>query len=239
MNVHNLMEDLVIQNVGEMYDQVKDAKAAWLTCDCENCRLDTVSYVLNRIPPKYIVSGRGVTHASETLNNKQFMADVNALILEGMRTVSSTKRPFHTNDRKDCTVVADDKPSFNFPTCTGTILDGSTFEPITGAIVTIKMDGQLVEMIDKTWSNPYTTCQSTKGTFSFWAKPITAEKEGDQKKFVFTFEISAQGYTSTVYNIGVPVISEGSSRKEIDSTYFLKLKDFILFKEGIENPMED
>ena len=238
MNVHNLMEDLVIQNVDLMYEQVKEAKAAWLSCDCKNCRLDTVSYVLNRIPPKYIVSGRGVTHASETLNNKQFMADVNALILEGMRTVSSTKRPFHTNDRKECSVIADNKPSFNFPTFTGTILDGSTFEPITGAIVTIKMDGKLVEMIDKTWSNPYTTFKSTHGTFSFWAKSIPAEKEGEQNKFAFTFEISAQGYTSTVYNIVLPVISESSSRKEIDSTYFLKLKDFILFKEGIENPME-
>ncbi len=238
MNVHNLMEDLVIQNVGIMYDQVKEAKAAWLTCDCENCRLDTVSYVLNRIPPKYIVSGRGVTHASETLNNKQFMADVNALILEGMRTVSSTKRPFHTNDRKECSVVADNTPSFNFPTFTGTILDGSTFEPIIGALVTIKMDGKLVEMIDKTWSNPYTTCRSTHGTFSFWAKSIQTEKEGEQNRFAFTFEISAPGYTNTVYNVVVPVISESSSRKEIDSTYFLKLKDFILFKEGIENPME-
>ncbi len=238
MNVHNLMEDLVIQNVDLMYEQVKDAKAAWLSCDCKNCRLDTVSYVLNRIPPKYIVSGRGVTHASETLDNKQFMADVNALILEGMRTVSSTKRPFHTNDRKECSVIPDNNPSFNFPTFTGTILDGSTFEPITGAIVTIKMDGKLVEMIDKTWSNPYTTFKSTHGTFSFWAKSIPAEKEGEQNKFAFTFEISAQGYTSTVYNVVVPVISESSSRKEIDSTYFLKLKDFILFKEGIENPME-
>ena len=193
---------------------------------------------MNRIPPKYIVSGRGVTHATETLNNKQFMADVNALILEGMRTVSSTKRPFHTNDRKDCSVTVDNKPSFNFPTFTGAILDGLNFEPIIGALVTIKMDGKPVEMIDKTWSNPYTTCKSTKGTFSFWAKSIEAEKEGEQKKFVFTFEISAQGYVSTVYNIGVPVISEAASRKEIDSTYFLKLKDFILFKEGIENPME-
>ena len=125
------------------------------------------------------------------------------------------------------------------PTFTGTILDGSTFEPIIGALVTIKMDGQPVEMIDKTWSNPYTTCRSTHGTFSFWAKPIPADAEGEQNRFVFTFEISAQGYTSTVYNIGVPVISEAASRKEIDSTYFLKLKDFILFKEGIENPMED
>ena len=238
MNVHNLMEDLVIQNVNDMYEQVKDAKAAWLSCDCENCRLDTVSYVLNRIPPKYIVSGRGVTHATETLNDKQLLADVNALILEGMRTVSSTKRPFHNNDRKECEVIADNTPSFNFPTFTGTILDGSTFEPITDASITMKMDGEIVEMIDKTWTNPYTTCRSTRGTFSFWAKSITAEKEGENKRFTFTFEISAPGYSGTIYNIVVPVISEQSSRKEIDSTYFLKLKDFILFKEGIENPME-
>ena len=238
MNVHNLMEDLVIQNVDAMYEQVKEAKAAWLSCDCENCRLDTVSYVLNRVPPKYIVSGRGATHAAETLNNKQLMADVNALILEGMRTVSSTKRPFHNSERRECSVISDNTPSFNFPTFTGTILDGSTFEPITDASVTMKMNGDVVEMIDKTWSNPYTTCRSTHGSFSFWAKSITTDKEGEQKKFAFTFEISAPGYASTVYNIEVPVISESSSRKEIDSTYFLKLKDFILFKEGIENPME-
>ena len=238
MNVHNLMEDMVIQNVTAMYEQVKDAKAAWLSCDCENCRLDTVSYVLNRIPPKYIVSGRGVTHASETLNNKQLMADVNALILEGMRTVSSTKRPFHTNDRKECSVAADNTPSFNFPTFTGTILDGSTFEPITDAKICMKLNGKPVEMIDKTWINPYTTCRSTHGTFSFWAKSIQAKKEGEHCRFSFTFEISAPGYTNNTYNVEVPVMSESSSRKEIDSTYFLKLKDFILFKEGIENPME-
>jgi len=102
----------------------------------------------------------------------------------------------------------------------------------------MKMNGEPVKMIDKTWSNPYTTCQSTHGTFSFWAKSIPANEEGEQKKFAFTFEISAQGYTTTTYNLVVPIISESSSRKEIDSTYFLKLKDFILFKEGIENPME-
>ena len=238
MNVHNLMEDVVIQNVNMLYDQVKEEKTSWLTCDCENCRLDTVSYVLNRIPPKYIVSGRGASHASETLNDAQLMADVNALILDGMRTVSSTKRPFHTADRKDCIVQIDNIPSFNFPTFTGTILDGSTFEPVTGAVVTIKLDGKIVEMIDKTWNNPYTTCKSTHGTYSFWAKSIPAEKEGVQKKFTFTFEITAPGYDPTVYNFEVPVISEKTTRKEIDSTYFLKIKDFIIFKEGIENPME-
>ena len=67
MNVHNLMEDVVIKAVNTLYDKVKAEKVAWLTCDCENCRLDTVSYVLNRIPPKYVVSGRGVTHNVEYL----------------------------------------------------------------------------------------------------------------------------------------------------------------------------
>ena len=102
----------------------------------------------------------------------------------------------------------------------------------------MKRDGKVVDMIDKTWSNPYSTCRSTRGTFSFWAKSIKAKKEGEQQKFVFTFEISAPEYVGTTYSVEVPVISEGSSRDEIDSTYFLKLKDFILFKEGIENPME-
>ena len=52
MNLHNLMEEKVVKHVNELYDQMKDQKISWLSCDCEHCRLDTASYVLNRIPPK-------------------------------------------------------------------------------------------------------------------------------------------------------------------------------------------
>ena len=111
MNVHNLMEDTVTKAVNALYDRVKADNIPWLTCDCENCRLDTVSYVLNRIPPKYVVSGRGVTHNVEYLASSQLQADVDSLALEGMRTVSSTKRPFHSENRKDCTIHGDETPT--------------------------------------------------------------------------------------------------------------------------------
>ena len=179
MNVHNLMEDIVIKAVNTLYDRVKGEAVAWLTCDCENCRLDTVSYVLNRIPPKYVVSGRGVTHNAEYLASSQLQADVDSLALEGMRTVSSTKRPFHTEDRKDCIIHGDDihsKPAFNFFTFMGIVLDGNTFEPVPKAKITLKMDGKLAEMVDKTWSNPYNMVPSTKGVYSFWVKSIPANE---------------------------------------------------------------
>ncbi|MBQ2571571.1 MAG: late competence development ComFB family protein, partial [Treponema sp.] len=63
-NIHNIMEEQVESRVNQLYDHVKGQNAPWLDCDCENCRKDTICYVLNRIPPRYILSGRGVTHAS-------------------------------------------------------------------------------------------------------------------------------------------------------------------------------
>lgn len=231
MNVHNLMEDVVNVSVNKLYDQVKKENASWLSCDCENCRLDTVSYVLNRIPPKYVVSGRGVTHAAETLGSHQLKADIEALALEGMRTVSTTKRPFHANARKDCTITAVAKPSFNFSTFNGTILDGNTFEPVSNATILLKLESQTAEMVDKTWNNPYTTVKSTKGAYSFWVKSIQTKKAGVTKVFNFTLEISAPDYEELVYHFEVPVTSEATTRNELDSTFSLKMKDLVLFKK--------
>lgn len=230
MNVHNLMEDIVIKSVNKIYDTIKESGAAWLSCDCENCRLDTVSYVLNRIPPKYVISGRGVTYAADTIYSQQMAADIDSLALEGIRIVSNTKRPFHTHDRKECTVEGDSKPAFNFSTFMGSILDGTTFEPVTGATLLLKLDGKQVEMADKTWSNPYTTVKSTKGKYSFWVKSISADKAGISKTFHFSLEVKAPNYEPFVYHFEIPLISEPGTRKELDSTYSLKLKDLVLFK---------
>lgn len=232
------MEDVVEQIVDDLYEQVKKEKCAWLTCDCLNCRLDTVSYVLNRIPPKYVVSGRGVIHSVETTKNHQVKADIDALALEGMRIVSSTKRPFHNQDRKDCEIQRLMEPAFNFSTFTGFILDGSTFEPVYDATVTLKYDGKPVEMVDKTWPNPYITCKSTHGAYNFWVKPMPAERAGINRKFNFTLEVTAPGYTSLSYFFEVPVESEAVFRNELDATFSLKLKDVVIFKNFIENPME-
>lgn len=238
MNVHNIMEDLVQKSVNKFYDQVKAANAPWLTCDCENCRLDTISYVLNRVPPKYVVSSRGITHSVDTLNDHQLKADMEALILEGMRIVSSTKRPFHNSDRKDCAIETIEKPAFNFSNITGTILDGSTFEPVTNATVLLKINGKPADMIDKTWNNPFITCKSTRGSYNFWMKPIEAPKAGTKKTFRMQLEISASGYSPLSFHFELPVTAEATSRSEIDTTFTLKLKDLVIFKEGIENEMD-
>ena len=236
MNVHNLMEDVVIKAVNTLYDKVKAEKVTWLTCDCENCRLDTVSYVLNRIPPKYVVSGRGVTHNVEYLASSQLQADIDSLSLEGMRTVSSTKRPFHAENREDCTIHADGaqtSPAFNFFTFTGVVLDGNTFEPVQNAKIILKIDGKLAEMVDKTWTNPFNLVPSTKGVYSFWVKSIPAKESGERAYFNFSIEIEAEGYSESVYHFEVPIMSEDKVRDTLDSTYTLKIKDLVIFKKGL------
>lgn len=233
MNVHNLMEDIVTKAVNTLYDRVKADNIPWLTCDCENCRLDTVSYVLNRIPPKYVVSGRGVTHNAEFLTSSQLLADVDSLALEGMRTVSATKRPFHTENRQDCEIkgsTGKTKPAYNFFTFMGNVLDGDTFEPVQEAEITLRLDGKLAEMVDKTWSNPYHLVRSTNGVYSFWVKSVPAKKSGERQYFKFSIEIKAAGYSENVYHFEVPIMSEDSIRQTLDSTYTLKIKDLVLFK---------
>ena len=52
MNIHNLMEEVVGHRINKLYNQIKEVNACWLTCDCENCRADAISYVLNRVAPR-------------------------------------------------------------------------------------------------------------------------------------------------------------------------------------------
>ncbi|MBQ6781861.1 MAG: late competence development ComFB family protein [Treponema sp.] len=237
MHVHNIMEEIVVQRINGLYDQVKKSNSAWLSCDCENCRMDTISYVLNRIAPKYIVSGRGATHSISTMEDNQIRADIDALGLEGIRIVSTTKRPYHQFAKKEVRIETP-TPVFNMPTFMGTILDGTTFEPLIGATIVLKQNGVPVEMIDQTWTNPVKTFKSTQGSYSFWAKAIPAQKEGLNQRFVFTVEVTAPDYTDVNYTFEVPVVSESSKRTELNSIFSLKIKDLIMFRSDIENPME-
>ena len=71
MNVHNLMEEYVAERVEETYNQLNKKRPGWLVCDCESCRLDVTSYVLNKVHPHYIVSGRGALYTAQKLVDKQ------------------------------------------------------------------------------------------------------------------------------------------------------------------------
>jgi competence protein ComFB len=239
MKVHNIMEEYVKSRIELLYNQLNQNKPSWLTCDCDICRDDAISYVLNRIPPRYIVSGRGAVHNSDLLNNSQINADVDALGLEGIRLINSVQRPYHKTPaakKNDEHTAAG--PSFNFPVFIGGVYDGMTFEPLTDAQISLKNESCTAEMIDRTWSNPCSTYKSTRGAYSFWVKPIAAEKSDISRHFHFTLEVTAEGFTRVNYGFDIPVVSETDRRLEMNSSYSLKIQDLFLFKTDIKNNME-
>ncbi|MCR5494069.1 MAG: late competence development ComFB family protein [Treponema sp.] len=231
MNVHNLMEEYVAERVEETYAQLNKKRPEWLTCDCESCRLDVTSYVLNKVHPHYIVSGRGAVYTAQTLVDKQLSADVDALVLDGIRKVASTLRPDHKVIAVQ-TILGDKEeegPAFNFPVITGTVLNGSTFEPLANACVELKDDSGLLAMQDSSWANPATTFNSTNGIFSFWPKSITAGKGNICKRFHFTITVSANGFASTTIGFDIDIASDVSKKKQFGTTLTYKVQDLILF----------
>lgn len=236
MNVHNIMEEKVFNHVNDLYNQMKEQNVSWLSCDCEQCRLDTASYVLNRIPPRYVVSGRGVSH-NASLDDTQLRADINALVMEGIQAIANARRPYHA--QKTVTNVVDvENPAFNFPTFIGSVYDGTTFEPLAGAKIVLRYNNDLAEMVDYTWQNPNVSTAVTKGVFSFWVKPVAASKVGENGVFSFTIEVSAEGFDSIVYDFTVPLVSESQPKFSLNSTYSLKVQDFYLFPKDLENNMD-
>ncbi|OJF77616.1 MAG: hypothetical protein BKP49_01165 [Treponema sp. CETP13] len=227
MKVHNILEEVVNEKVNDMYEKVKSMPTAWLTCDCNQCREDTISYVLNRLPPRYIVSGRGITHQA-VLEDRQTLADIDALTIEGMKKVALSKRSYH-GLTTNIAVKAPTGPAFNFPAFLGSVSDGDSFDTIEGAKISLSLESTLADMIDHTWLNPIITSKISKGRYSFWVKPISTSKVGEQKNFNFTIEISAPKYESVQYTFSVPVVSTKSAELVYNATYSLQLPTLCLF----------
>ena len=239
IQIHNIMEEQVIKRVHEIYDQVSERINTGITCDCENCRMDTANYVLNRIPPHYVVSGRGYTHSTDVLKNPQTAADIEKLIIEGMHLVSAAKRPYHKVHRTSSKKSSVPQFVFNFPSFAGTVYDGSTFEPVTDAEILLKLEGKPAKMTDVTWPNPVRTYESTKGNYTFNVEGIESQKEGELKKFTFTVEVKAPSYEDTSFSFTVPLYSESTADSFLNTSYSVKIQDVILFKKGGENSYRD
>lgn len=229
MKIHNLMEEYVSTHVNKLYDEFEAEKPSWLRCSCEDCRMDVIGYVLNRVPPRYVVSGRGVMHVESALSDVQLRADVNTLALEGIRLINALSRPYHKVQRSmnQCTT---EEPSFNFPVFVGNVRDGSNFEPLSGVKVTLLADNENAAMLDKTWTNPCVTCAATKGVYSFWVKPVPASSINEAQKFVFTIVLEAQDYTPINYSFDLTIISEKCKKMQMDGSPSLKIQDMFMFR---------
>lgn len=180
MNIHNVMEDIVLNKVNELFEQEARTHERGV-CTCYQCRLDVAAYVLNRVEPGYVVSSRGIAHLESDYQGKlQRDADLVALITEGIRKVGRTKRP-NFSHADEAEAPHPDGPYFNYPTIIGRLIDGGTFSPVFDVQVELLQDGKRVTMINPNWQNPYTIVPHTPGTFLFWPEPEPTEAAGRER----------------------------------------------------------
>ncbi|MFW6249739.1 MAG: late competence development ComFB family protein [Alkalispirochaetaceae bacterium] len=193
MEIHNLMEDAVQRAVDEICDdEERNGKSRYCTSD--ECRLDAICYVLNRIPPHYVTSSRGLAHSSSDIeNDQQLQVDVMRLAQEGLSRVTSVRRNYYAESAEKAAPPGEG-PCFNFPTIKGRVFNGRSFEPIYDVEVLLLLDGEPARMFDSRWQNPYAIVFNTPGTFIFWPAPIPTESPEQERTFQCELRIEDEEY---------------------------------------------
>ncbi len=232
MEIHNLMEKMVIDVVDDIFsDKVFIERTGCNNSDA--CRTDVVCYVLNRIQPIYTTSSRGLAHLGKTfIDEPQSIADITALVNEGIRQVGTHLRPVAS----ETTSNLPEPPIFNFPIIKGKVVDGKTFAPYSGSSISLKMNGELVKMNGLRWNNPCELIAETDGNFLFWPLPIKAEKIGEQKSFSFELSLSASGYKPVKHFLDFELKADDKFINSMEVDRIFKVESIYLF--NIDDPEE-
>ncbi|MDR1106162.1 MAG: late competence development ComFB family protein [Treponema sp.] len=237
MNIHNTAEEIIIAKVAEIFEAIAAGENPEGLCTCDQCSLDTVCYVLNRTPPRYIVSNRGAARTeTEPLLRQQEEADIVTLAYEGIRQINHNLRPNFSHKGKEAAAAQEEpKPMFNIPTIVGRLFNGLDFSPMSGIKVELRHNGELVVMKDYNWQNPCSLVPNTEGAFSFWPIPIPAQSGNLHKNFEFTITAEAPGFEPLNHFFQVPVISDSQFSNTFSMSRIVKLPDLYMFPPGGED----
>jgi competence protein ComFB len=186
MALKNYMED-VVTDVADI--MLKDADESGITL---SMRRDIIAYSLNRLTPKYIVSGRGFVHSIiQEEKNPNLMANIINVVKEGIDVITSRKREYSDDEKvtKDLgPFLYDGHMYFNFPHFIGEVADQAALESIEGVKVTLFMNDKTCDMAEASWPNPYITNKVTAKYYSFWPSSVKLEKD-EESESSFTFRI--------------------------------------------------
>jgi competence protein ComFB len=229
MDVHNVIEDLVFKSVDDLFQAERINKTLGF-CTCDQCKLDVACYILNRVAPEYIVSGRGATRSNTEYQNKvQRQADISVLASEGWHKINQTKRPHFEHSDKQNKPHYPTPPVFNFPTIMGRLFNGQTFAPMDGIKVTLYHKNELVKMIDPNWQNPCALFSGTGGTYIFWPFPLRADSEGESRVFEFEMRASAPGFDELAHFFTLRVNAEAVVQDQFSLQRQHTIQDLMLF----------
>jgi competence protein ComFB len=234
MELHNSIKGTVISEVKEVFETLKKKENPGKFCTCDHCRMDVICYVLNRTPPRYIVSNRGAARVlDEGLGWQQQTADITSLIYEGLNKVNQNLRPNIAHSLKGGADAQDaETPKFNIPTIMGRIFNGNNFAPLSGVDVELLWEGELVAMKDANWQNPFHIVSNVEGNFSFWPAPVPAGKVKSHKIFEYTLRVTVPEFETLNHTFKVPVSSEIDVAGSFDLDRTFKLPDIYMFPPG-------
>lgn len=234
MEVHNIVEDLIISRIDVIFEDIKKEKSLANLCLCDQCRMDTICYVLNRTPPHYIISNRGASRVQwESLERQQQEADITTLIYEGLKRVSHNQRPnfSHSAGEHESNAAAK-RPAFNIPTIIGRLFNGNNFAPISGVDVELLHNGELVPMKDHNWQNPCSIVTNTEGTFSFWPAAVQTSSDNEREIFEYSLRVSSPEFETLIHFFTIPVASEIQAAGSFTLERTFKLPDLYMFPPG-------
>ena len=228
MDLHNQMEDRVTVLVDEIFaDEGRQHRRGF--CVCRQCELDVACYVLNRLPPRYVVSGRGIAHIDADYAEKlQENADVVALVHEGIEVVSRTRRPdFPHTPESDHGLP--DGPLYNFPIIKGSVFFGGTFEPASGIEISLFCDGDAATMVDPNWQNPFRIPESVPGTYLFWQQPRQAAGVGLACEFELELRIDDPKFAQVNHFVTLALSSDSQFLNSLHTNNTHLVEDIYLF----------
>jgi competence protein ComFB len=235
MEIHNITEDIVFNSVKTIFEVTKKKGNQEGFCLCDQCRLDTICYTLNRIKPRYIVSNRGMTRIEQDwVERQQLEADIATLVYKGLRQVNHNQRPTssHTEDSLFSGEITNE-PAFHIPTVIGRLFYVVSFAPVSGVTVTLRKGEEIVPMRNQNWQNPFTLIANTPGAFTFWPAPVPAETVGIHRLFEYSLRVESSQYEILTHFFKVATVS---SLATVHTSYAqdrtFKLPDLYLFPPG-------
>ena len=235
MIIKNAMEDIVINAVIELY---KDYDEKLLKCGAYI--EDVVCYVLNRIPPKYITSVRGVLHFElEKEDNTQQLADIYTRINEARDVISNRRQDKeHLYEEDDFffkdNVIHTKEYYLNFPYFTGRTItsEKSIANGETSILLSINNNGkwEKAEMISQNWQNPFIASAHTYGYYTFWVKPILSanQKSNEEEKISFKINFSNKNYETVERVVELKIVPEKAKYLTVRTGYAIRLDDTVI-----------
>jgi hypothetical protein len=233
MFLKNLKEDMVIKVIRDVLKDMPNV------CKCLICVEDLATYVLNRISPYYISSGRGILHLEKDFEPYiQDQADIYTLVLQGTKIIQRRRKEhlhsFPQNglallNREEIELV--DRYYLNFPYIVGRIMDNVSMRPKGGIKVelSIYQDGKyrLSEMKDPSWINPYVIPSETAGYFTFWPAPVPASYQGEHSKEEANFKINVND-DEYEEEFSIEVLSDKVIKHHINTHYIYELTPILI-----------